>query len=504
MSAKLKTEILDRRIQEIEITDQGVIVASDNSIFDLPEKSTIADLHPFFEGVIPLLPTVKDSLKIPCVNVDSVSNPRIVDVDFLRKGKKLYLLIFDFTEHYEASQPLVQEKNVASIAKNKLAFEKQLLEAKEEFKNNFLSNLNHEIRNPLNNLLGFMEILKETKLDYDQNETLKVMQKTGMHLKILMDDMLDISKIERGVLDIKSVNFNLGHLVNNLQNHFNLKYANNPVEFNVSIDNNVPRKLIGDPARLNQILFNLLENSFRNTTDGYITMLVKAENKNKANTKIKILISDSGTGIPEDKLDKVFDSYFQLKVDKLKPLGEGLGLKIVKDLTESLDGKVQVVSEEGKGTMFTCEFPFKVRPASKGTKTVPKGSGILMSKRILIIEDETTNQMLMMKTFLNNEKGYVIEMAINSDHAFELLANNRYHLIMFKSALPDINGIDLIKKIRGHDQDAIANLPILIASGNTLKEEQKAVLDAGASAFLPKPYTKNELFKCIEQLIRES
>ena len=300
------------------------------------------------------------------------------------------------------------------------------------------------------------------------------------------------------------MNFNLGHLVNNLQNHFNLKYANNPVEFNVSIDNNVPRKLIGDPARLNQILFNLLENSFRNTTDGYITMLVKAENKNKANTKIKILISDSGTGIPEDKLDKVFDSYFQLKVDKLKPLGEGLGLKIVKDLTESLDGKVQVVSEEGKGTMFTCEFPFKVRPASKGTKTVPKGSGILMSKRILIIEDETTNQMLMMKTFLNNEKGYVIEMAINSDHAFELLANNRYHLIMFKSALPDINGIDLIKKIRGHDQDAIANLPILIASGNTLKEEQKAVLDAGASAFLPKPYTKNELFKCIEQLIRES
>lgn len=502
MGAKLKTEFLDRRIQEIEITEQGVILASDDSIFKLPEKSSIADLHPFFEGVIPLLPTVKDSLKIPCVNVDSLSEPRIVDVDFLRKGKDLYLLLFDFTEHYEASQPLVQEKNVASIAKNKLAFEKQLLEAKEEFKNNFLSNLNHEIRNPLNNLLGFMELLKETKLDYDQNETLKVMQKTGTHLKILMDDMLDISKIERGVLDIKSVNFNLGHLVNNLYNHFQLKYHDSPVEFNVNIDSNVPRKLIGDPARLNQILFNLVENSFRNTEDGYISMLVKAENKNKGNTKIKILISDSGTGIPEEKLDKVFDSYFQLKVDKLRPLGEGLGLKIVKDLTESLNGNVQVVSEEGEGTVFTCSFPFKVRPASRGKKTIPKGSGIMMSKRILIVEDETTNQMLMMKTFLNNEKGYVIEMAINSDHAFELLENNRYNIIMFKSVLPDIDAIGLIKKIRDHEQDAIANLPILIASGNTLKEEQKAVLEAGASAFLPKPYTKNELFKCIEQLIR--
>ena len=502
MSANLKNEILKRRIQEIELNDKGVIIESDDAIFKLPEGSSISDLHPFFLGVIPLLSTLKDSLKIPCVNVDTVPDPRIVDVDFLRKDKKLYLLLFDFTEHYEASQPLVQEKNVASIAKNRLAFEKQLLEAKEEFKNSFLSNLNHEIRNPLNNLLGFMELLKETKLDYDQNETLKVMQKTGRHLKILMDDMLDISKIERGVLDIKSVNFNLGHLINNLQNHFKLKYYDNPINFEVTIDNNVPRKLIGDPARLNQILFNLLENAFRNTEDGHIAMFVKAENKNKTTTKVQIIISDSGEGIPKDKLDKVFDSYFQLKVDKMKPLGEGLGLKIVKDLTESLNGSVQVDSEEGKGTIFTCMFPFKVRTSSREKKTIPKGSGILMSKRILIVEDETTNQMLMMKTFLNNEKGYVIEMAITGQHALELMENNRYNLVMFKSVLPDIDGIDFIKQIRNHERDGIANLPILIASGNTLKEEQEAVLSAGASAFLSKPYTKNELFKSIEQLIR--
>ncbi|MBT8277266.1 MAG: hybrid sensor histidine kinase/response regulator [Bacteroidia bacterium] len=502
MGANLKTEISDRRIQEVELNDEGIIVESDNAIFELAEGSSISDLHPFFEGVLPLLSSLKDSLKIPCVNVDTVPNPRIVDVDFLRKDKKLYLLLFDFTEHYEASQPLVQEKNVASIAKNRLAFEKQLLEAKEEFKNNFLSNLNHEIRNPLNNLLGFMELLKETRLDYDQNETLKVMQKTGTHLKILMDDMLDISKIERGVLDIKDVNFNLGHLINNLHNHFKLKYIDNLVEFNVSIDSNVPRKLIGDPARLNQILFNLLENAFRNTEDGHIALYVKAVNKTKTTTGIQIIISDSGVGIPDDKLDKVFDTYFQLQVDKLKPLGEGLGLKIVKDLTESLKGSVQVSSEEGKGTVFTCMFPFKVRASSREKKTIPKGTGILMSKRILIVEDETTNQMLMMKTFLNNEKGYVIEMAINSEHAFELLKNNRYNLIMFKSVLPDIDAIGLIKKIRNHEIDGIANLPILIASGNTLKEEQDAVLKAGASAFLPKPYSKNELFKSIEQLIR--
>jgi CheY-like chemotaxis protein/two-component sensor histidine kinase len=347
-----------------------------------------------------------------------------------------------------------------------------------------------------------MDLLKETKLNYDQNETLKVMQKTGTHLKILMDDMLDISKIERGVLDIKSVNFNLGHLINNLYNHFQLKYHNNPIEFVVSIDENVPRKLIGDPARLNQIIFNLLENAFRNTENGHISLYVKANNKNKTTTRIQILISNSGAAIPEDKIEKIFDSYFQLKLEKLKPIGEGLGLKIVKDLTESLNGTVLVSSEEGKGTLFTCEFPFKVRTTTKGKKTVPKGSGILMSKRILIVEDDTTNQMLLMKMFLNNEKGFIIEMAINSEHALELLENNRYGLIVIKSMLPDIDGIGMINKIRNHKQDAIANLPILMASGITLKEEQEAVLNAGASVFLAKPYTKNELFKSIERLIR--
>ncbi|MCW5519027.1 response regulator [Aureitalea sp. L0-47] len=502
MKTSLKTEICNSRIQEVEIDQTGTVLESDDAIFGMPKGSLISDLHPFFEGVIPLLPALNDTLNFPCVNLETESNSRIVDIDFIPKDNRIYLLLFDFSEHYEASHPLVQEKNVASIAKHKLAFEKQLLEAKEEFKNGFLANLNHEIRNPLNNLLGFMELLKETKLDYDQNETLKVMQRTGTHLKILMDDMLDISKIERGVLDIKNVNFNLGHILNNLHNHFHLKYHDKPVVFNVTIDNNVPKKLLGDPARLNQILFNLLENAFRNTEDGHISMFVKAVDQNKSRCKVQIIISDSGSGIPEDKINEVFDTYFQLKVDKLKPLGEGLGLKIVKDLTESLNGTVQLSSEEGKGSVFTCVFPFEVRTGGREKKTVPKGTGILMSKRILIVEDETTNQMLMMKMFLNNEKGYVIEMAINAAHALELLENNNYNLIMFKSVLTDMKAEEFINALRSHKSEQVSKIPILIASGSTFKEQQESVLEAGASAFLAKPYTKNELFKCIEKLIR--
>ncbi len=501
MNSSLKIEILNNRIQEIELSSNGIVTASDNALFTISEGQSIGDFHPFFEGVIPLFETISDGLKIPCVNLDLRPDSLIVDVEFLRKNDTLILFLFDLTEHYLASQPLVQEKNVASIAESKLFFEKQLLQAKEEFKNSFISNLNHEIRNPLNNLLGFMELLKETHLDYDQNEMLKVMQKTGMHIKVLMDDMLDISKIERGVLEIKNVSFNLGHLVNTLQNHFQLKYHDTAIEFEVTIQNNVPRKLTGDPARLNQILFNLLENAFRNTEKGRICLCIAAEEKTKKSISLEFTISDSGKGIPSDQFDKIFESYFQLEVEKLKPIGQGLGLKIVKDLTESLNGEVRVASESGGGSSFQCVIPFEIRKGVRAKKTIPKGSGIMMSKRILIVENDPTNQMLFMKTFLNNEKGYVIEIAMSAEHAMELLENNNYSMVMFKTSLPDICGEELIAKLKNHKTNTIANLPILIASGNTLRQEQQAVMQAGASAFLAKPYTKKELFKIIEELI---
>ena len=501
MTPSPKTNFLSKKIQEVTLSPEGNVLSSDDALIPLKEGSSIADIHPFFLGLIPSIQLIEDELDIPCVNIDSGDEVLIVDLNFILQDDTLYMLMIDMTDHYEASQPLVQEKNVASLEKYRLAFEKRLLQAKEEFKNSFLANLNHEIRNPLNNLLGFMEVLKESKLDYDQNETLKVMQKTGTHIKILMDDLLDISKIERGVLELKHVNFNLGHVLTNLQNHFDLKYHGSPIEFEIDLNPNVPRKLIGDPARLNQILFNLIENAFRNTESGQITVAVNLVNKKKDDARISLEVSDSGIGIPSDKIDQVFDSYFQLHLDKMKPIGEGLGLKIVKDLTESMSGKVEVVSTEGKGTSFSVELPFKIRKGDRAKKTVPKGSGVLLSKRILFVENETTNQMLFIKFFLNNEKGYVVEIASSGEHAMQLLGTERYSLVVFRLQLPDMTGFDLIEKIRNHESEKVAGIPIMIASGSTLIEEQEAVYDAGASDFLPKPYSKAELFKHIDKLI---
>lgn len=496
-SAKLKEEFLNTRIQQIEITKEGAVIHSDDVLFPFSKNENIIAFHPFFEAIVGLLLTVSEDITYPCVNISGDNFSKILDIHIVQKQDGIYLLLFDFTEHYQDAHPLVQEKNEASIAKNRLAFDKRLLLAKESFKNNFLSNLNHEIRNPLNNLLGFMELLRKTKLSYDQNETLKVMQRTGSQIKHLMEDMLDISKIERGVLTLQHVPFNLGHIVTNLQQHYQLKIGAKTILLETTIEDNVPKKLLGDPVKLNQILFNLLENAYRNTTLGSINLTIKVQDQEDEMCTLNISVSDTGKGIPDSEITRVFDTYYQFKEETIKPIGEGLGLKIVKDLVTLLKGEIVVKSSQ-EGTVFTCQLPFETRKKDKKRPTVPKGSGIFLSKRILVIEDIEINQMLFMRIFLNNEKGMLLEIAQNAEHAFGLLAERNYKVIIIKNNLLDSSGLAFLKKCR--QDKKLQNMPILVVSGNTMLKEQEQMLAAGASAFLSKPHTQKELFDSIEKL----
>ncbi len=495
----LKTDIAHQRIQEVEVKENGTIVNSDEVLFAFPEGTAMGTLHPFFEALQLLLPDLDGKATFPCVNLQIGDVSKIVDIEIQKTDKGIFILLFDFTEHYQASHPLVQEKNEASIAKNKLEFDKRLLEAKENFKNGFLANINHEIRNPLNSMLGFLELLGETKLDYEQYETLKVIQKTGNHVKTLMDDMLDISKIERGIITKKHVNFHLGYILSNIQSHYELKYGGKKVAFLIDTEEQMLKTFVGDPIRLNQILFNLLENAFRHTEKGTVSLKVSLEDIDKKMAHLIFEVSDTGRGIPKEEIGNVFNSYFQLKLQKEKPLGEGLGLKIVKDMVALLEGSIDVQSEEGKGSTFTCKLPFEKRAPKRERKTVKKGTGIFQSKRILIVEEDPTAQMLFMKTFLKNEKGYVIEIANSAEHMFSIMAKKSYDLIILKNVLPDVNAKELLKVLK--EDGGNEKIPVLVASGSTLVTEQQELLDAGADAFLAKPYTKKELFNDIEKLI---
>lgn len=495
----IKTFYVDNKVQIIAVSSQGVIQLSDNILFDFKKDKKIEDHHPFFYSLLPLLAEGNTKESFPCINLNINDKQKIVDITIEKKEKQLYVVLTDFTNHYENSQPLVQEKNESVIASNKLRFEKELLFAKEEFKNNFLAHLNHEIRNPLNALLGFAEILAETNLTFSQKETLGVLQKTGVHIKVLMDDLLDISKIETGSLKIKDVPFNLQSVIASMCKHFQIKKNNSKIELTDTTDKDVPSKLYGDPTRVNQILYNLIENAYRNTDEGTIELHVSLNKMISNNVaSIEFNVKDNGKGISDKQIKTIFDSYIQLQIEQEKPLGDGLGLKIVKDLSTILGGSVSVTSELNVGSVFTVKLPFKTRDKSTKRKTVPKGSGIVMNKRILAIEDDTLNQMLLMKQFIDNDKGYSLAIAPDTASALQMLENKKFLAVIIKQNYDKTTGIELIENIKSNPK--FEAIPILVVSGKSMIKEQDAILNAGASAFLKKPYSKSEIFKALQAL----
>ncbi len=501
----LKKQLFESRVQEIEISPKGEVVFSDNAIFNIPEKSTISDFHLFFELFPELLPSIKESIQFPCINIEIEGVKKIIDVEVIKKDKRYFLFFFDLTEHYENSQPIVQEKNEASIAKYKLDFEKKLLEAKEDFKNTFLANLNHEIRNPLNNLLGFLETLSASSLSYEQSELLKVAQKTGMQLKVLMEDLLDISKIEEGVLELKHVNFNLSTFMAAIYKHFQFKYSSD-INFTVETDSKVHTALIGDPNRLHQILFNLLENAFQNTNQGSVSLTVVPSPKKakaKSETMIRFIVKDTGKGLAKEKIKTVFDNYLQLEKEKLKPLGNGLGLKIVKNLVQLMNGTVVVESKIDVGTEFILDIPFTTRIPKKKAYKTKKIPGIYINKNILVIEDIKDNQMLYFKYFLNNDEAYIMNLAKDAEMAFSLLEKKRIDVIIAKTTIPDMDVFSFIDKVKEHPEESIRKTPIIVASGNSLLEFQNTLEEKEISNYLMKPFTKKELFKAIKESLNQ-
>ncbi|RMA66182.1 ATP-binding response regulator [Ulvibacter antarcticus] len=503
---KYKDEIYNRKIQIVEVDLKGSIIESEDSLFKLHKSQNIKDVHPFFEGILPLFEKLSEKINFPCVNLQFSEKIIIADIDIIPENGKIIILIFDFTTHYQESQPLVQEKNEASILKHKLSFERDILIAKEDLKNQFLAHLNHEIRNPLNNMLGFMEILDNTKLSYEQKETLNIMNKTGTHLKVLLDDLLDISKIEKGITVVKHIPFSLSQVFNSLVKHFKLKYDKKEVQLELEMDDDLPIRLLGDPTRLNQIVFNLIENAYRNTKKGGISIHLSVKKKDdKLNrTFFTIVISDTGVGIPKKELPFIFDSYHQLEFDQIKPIGEGLGLKIVKDLVGLMQGQIKVESIVGEGTTYAVTIPFEERQKKETKKkSVPKGTGIVISKRILIVENDEITQMLMMKTFLSNDDGYLIEIARDGAQAIDFIENRKYNLVLLKMDLPDMNGYEILRHLRNNSNNNLQTLPVLVVSGSNMKDEQDAVIAAGASQFLSKPYTKKELFAKIDNVLKK-
>ncbi len=386
---------------------------------------------------------------------------------------------------------VLKEKN------DELITAKEKVETAMHARSEFLSTVSHELRTPLNAINGITHLLitenpKETQLDY-----LKSLQFSGNYLLTFINEILEANRIESNKIEVEYINFNLKELVANIQNSLKEIAANNNNKLVLDLDKSIPDKLIGDSTKISQILINLINNSLKFTKDGLVTIFLTAESLEQKFTIIKFKISDSGIGIPEDKLESIFESFSQGSIEINRTYGgTGLGLTIVKNLVEILGGTIFVESKVNEGS----EFWFTLKLANGNENIIEKYKNdidldVLKDKKILLVEDNKINQMITRK-MLESKKS-ICEIVDNGEDAIEFVQKNKYDLVLMDVHLPGINGTLATEKIREFDKKT----PIIALTAISLNENRDKLLAFGMNDVLTKPFEPDVFYQIIAKHI---
>ena len=385
---------------------------------------------------------------------------------------------------------ILKEKNdELTIAKNKV-------ERAMKARSDFLSTVSHELRTPLNAINGITHLLLEENPKETQVEYLKSLKFSGNYLLTFINEILEANRIESNKIEIEYINFNLKELVNNIQNSLKEIAISNGNKIIVNIDDKIPDNLIGDPTKISQILINLINNALKFTSNGFITINLNTEALESNFSLIKFKISDTGIGIPHDKLESIFESFSQGSIEINRTYGgTGLGLTIVKNLVEILGGNIIVESKVGEGSQFW--FILKLAIGSKQIVNTEKTVDlkILIGKKLLLVEDNKINQMITRKML--ESKKMSCDIVDNGEDAIELVRKNKYAAILMDVHLPGINGTIATEKIREFDNKT----PIIALTAISLNENRDSLLGFGMNDVLTKPFEPENFYEIIAKYV---
>ncbi|MGZ3903497.1 MAG: response regulator [Bacteroidia bacterium] len=387
---------------------------------------------------------------------------------------------------------------------NELILAKEKAEAAAVTKQQFLANMSHEIRTPVNAIMGIMHMLENTEQPETRKKYMQLITNASNNLLNIINDILDISKMEVGKMVIDKTDFNIRDLVLNIRESMKYRAEEKGLQLNCNISREVPPELLGDPARLNQILINLVGNSIKFTEKGKIDISVKVASCSKNRVTLLFIVSDTGIGIAENARNHLFEYFHQVHSDATRQYGgTGLGLAIIKRLTEIQNGKVWFASKENEGSDFYVELTFDISTAKKEKAKVPpkfESSQLLRGKKILLVEDEALNQMVA-RHILETEMGAEIEIASNGKIAVEKLEKKDFDLVIMDIQMPEMNGYDATKYIREKMPFPKNETPILAMTAHAFNEEKIKCMEAGMNEFISKPIHIEELGQKLKSLL---
>ena len=375
-------------------------------------------------------------------------------------------------------------------------------------KSEFLSNMSHEIRTPMNAIIGLTNILLDNKEFEGQNlENLNSIKYSAENLLIIINDILDLSKIESGKLNFESLNFSLHDKMDVFYKIMEFKASDKGLDFSVNIDEKIPKFLIGDPYRLNQILINVAGNAIKFTDTGSVSVDISCANHSNKNGVLKFAIKDTGIGIPKNALKKIFESYSQAYTNTTRLFGgTGLGLTITKKLVEHQKGSISVKSELGVGSEFTIYLPFMLgKEIVKTTdESIKQNVDIVKGMHVLIAEDNKVNQ-LVLKLVLKGW-GCKFDIANNGEEAVESFSKNKYDIVLMDLQMPILNGYQATEGIREIEQNNNSKNPIYIVAltADAFPETKQNVLIKGFNDFLAKPFNSEDLLLILSSVVENN
>lgn len=368
----------------------------------------------------------------------------------------------------------------------------------------FLASMSHEIRTPLNSIIGFQQLLKDTQLTDEQKEYVESIDFAGRNLLVIINDILDLSKLEVGKFEFEEVEFNVGDITKSVVELVSQRAKEKNIELAISTDPKIPKVLYGDSARLSQILLNLVGNAIKFTEKGNVKITITPLKEDEDQIICRFSVEDTGIGIPEERLTSIFESFTQASSTTAREYGgTGLGLTISKHLVEMQGGTIQVESKEGKGSVFSFEIPYKKRRVLSQS-SINKAADINQSHqndsklKILLVEDVHMNQRLVIK--IMEKWGHDLDIADNGKIAVEKVTKNDYDLILMDIQMPEMDGYQATQLIRSMPDRSKQKVPIIALTAHASHAEAEKCINLGMNAYLAKPFNQQQLQNVINQL----
>jgi PAS domain S-box-containing protein len=406
------------------------------------------------------------------------------------KNKTIFINISDITLQKSYLDQLIKSKETAEYGK--------------KVKETFLANMSHELRTPVNGIIGLTHLLQQTLINEHQANILDLLETSSQSLLGVINDVLDISKIEAGKFSIVRTPNNLHQLVDSVYRLLKFKADEKFIDLLLDIDPTIPEYLNIDSLRINQILMNLLSNAIKFTDRGYVKLKISVLQKTEDKIQLKFTVEDSGIGIAVNNLSKIFDSFEQAETDTANKYGgTGLGLTIVKKLVELKGGELTYSSEVGKGTIFNFTNWYIITTKPK-PETVNKSANKMLKRfsntRVLVAEDNVVNQFILSK--LLSDWDVDVEIVDNGLKVIDKLRQFNYDLVLMDTQMPEMNGYQAAKIIRGNFNEPKRSIPIISLSAASFGHEQQEALAAGMNDVLSKPFKPHELHAKMLRLLK--